>query len=109
MKVMGSYTDNLFKRTKPKQGKSKSGRLVSAALIRDGVTHADAKSHAEIRRRLGDSDPYVSNRNDSEGFLTSDGTFLSRLASVPYGVNSGQLVSSWLSCGRDLLSSDIDW
>jgi hypothetical protein len=84
-------------------------RLVSAAIIRNDNCEGGFRSHAEIRRALGDENPYDSKPGDQEGFLTSKARFVSRRAAVSVGLASGQLPRMWEGCGRELLSSDIDW
>ena len=81
-------------------------RLVSCAIIRDGVTHSYGfKNHADIRSRLGDEDPYKSNPADCEGFLDEEGTFLTRHQANSVASRTGQCQSMM----RRMLSSDIDW
>lgn len=121
---MGSYTDGLFKRNRLRSASNPKGykkppfsstqspaptqkveRLVACAIIRDGVTHSYGfRSHAEIRRRLGDSDPYKSQRSDREGFITSNDRFVSRQEAKVIGVESGQCSDM----SRELLSSDVN-
>jgi len=121
---MGSYTEGLFKRNRLRSSSNPKGykkspfeskqsnptsknveRLVACAIIRDGVTHSYGfRSHAEIRRRLGDSDPYKSQRSDREGFITSTDRFVSRQEAKMIGVESGQCSDM----SRELLSSDVN-
>lgn len=84
-------------------------RLMYAAILRDGHCHGGAKSHAEVRRKLGDENPYEHTLGDTEGFVSSRGQFYSRYAAIPVGVRAGQLDRRWLNVSRELLSSDIDW
>lgn len=85
-------------------------RLVSAAILRRGVVESRGlRSHAEIRRALGDENPYEHTQGDVEGFLTSGKHFVSRQQARLVGVASGQLSPMWRECHRDVLSSDIDW
>lgn len=83
--------------------------LVSAAIRRTGILHHGEKTHADIRRKLGDVCSYDSKRDDEEGFFTSEGRFVTRREAVPVGVRSGQLNESWLLNTRALLSSDVNW
>jgi hypothetical protein len=113
---MGAYTDNLTRRRKQKFAQTatrninpNAERLIEAAIRRDSQIHAGFKSHAEIRRALGDEDPYMSRRSDQEGFLTNSGRFISRDEAVIVGLASGQLPPMWEDCSRMLLSSDIRW
>lgn len=84
-------------------------RLTEAAIIRGGTTHAGWRSHGEIRCSLDDEYPYEQRRRpeDTEGFMTSHGRFVSREDAVQIGVASGQLNQQWLKVGRPLLSSDV--
>ena len=116
---MGDFTRNLFKKNRTKNPKptinvgfdkstddTSDNCIVSCAIIRNGETHSGWKSHAEIRRFLGDSDPYKSKKTDFEGFLTRTGEVVSRCHAAVLAHESGQIsrVSS-----RDLLSSDLNW
>lgn len=116
---MGTYTKNLFKNKKPRtvaQQKSISKetsksvhhnkeRLVSCAIKRNDVVHSYGfKSHADIRRKLGDDDYYASKAEDEEGFLTSNERFVSREEANKIGFLAGQCQSM----SRKFLSSDVD-
>jgi hypothetical protein len=118
---MGNYTQSLFKNKKPKyrtSGEQKildrrkptnslhsPERLVSCAIIRGGETHSYGfKSHADIRRKLGDQDYYASNSSDEEGFMTSHGRFVGRSEANIIGSETGQCVRMT----RKFLSSDVD-
>lgn len=85
-------------------------RLTSCGIIRDGVTHGMGipyfRSHANLRSSLGDKNPYVSNLNDEEGFVTDTKEFVSRDEAMLIAVESGQLSQAQ---GRKLLSSDLNW
>jgi hypothetical protein len=81
-------------------------RLICCALIRDGVTHKGFRSHADLRGKLGDEDPYTPNPDDIEGFLTSNDRFVGRGAAAVIAFDAGQVR---VSMGRPLLSSDVDW
>lgn len=85
-------------------------RLVSAALIRNGVVeNRGFREHWKIRAALGDASPSERNRADEEGFLTSAGRFFDRHGARAIGIASGQLAPMWATVQRSLLSSDIDW
>lgn len=84
----------------------KAERLVSAAIVRDGQTHAGAKSHYEIRSRLGDEFPNTRNLDDEEGFMTSAGRFVDREEAKIVAEEAGQIRPGMQ---RELLSSDINW
>ena len=85
-------------------------RLTACALIRDGETHSRGlRAHWEIRYALGDKDPSRKNPSDECGFMTSEGRFVFRDEAVPIAVAAGQISDRWLSGGRELLSSDINW
>jgi hypothetical protein len=88
-------------------------RLVSCAFYRyppkfdgDPVLHKGFKSHADLRRSLGDEDPYTQPKTDRCGFWTSKDRFVSRATAVEIGQNCGQVPARF---GRELLSSDIIW
>ena len=115
---MGRYTDGLFKRKRVKSSSNPRGfeepqssespgqeRLVACGIIRDGVTHSYGfKSHAEVRRRMGDEDPYTSKHGDEEGFITSNDRFVSRREANFIAVEVGQSVLM----DRKFLSSDVN-
>lgn len=84
-------------------------RLVSAAIVRLGETHHGHRSHADVRRALGDTDPYIPKGADLEGFYTSENRFVTRRQAVPIAIGAGQISSSWKGVSRELLSSDINW
>lgn len=114
---MGSYTDTLFKRGRTRSQSNSNGlkklantpttqeRLVACGIIRDGVTHSYGfKSHGDIRRKLRDENWSNSRPGDEEGFITSEGRFVSREEANRIGAAAGQCVRM----GRKFLSSDID-
>lgn len=81
--------------------------LVGVAIIRDGVEHTyPGGSHSDIRRTLGDANPYKSTPGDAEGFYTSKGNVVSRWEALSIGIKSGQVKSM---SNRELLSSDVNW
>jgi hypothetical protein len=84
-------------------------RLTQTAIRREGEEHHSFKSHADLRRALGDTNPYVSKRSDEEGFWTSAERFVTRREAVEIGILAGQLTGAWRDSGRQLLSSDINW
>lgn len=84
-------------------------RLVSAGIIVSDEPRGGFKSHSEVRSALNMPDPYTSRFDESEGFITDKGRFLSRRGAVPVAVAAGQLDVQWLDVRRDLLSSDINW
>jgi hypothetical protein len=94
-------------KTKINHIQSKCERLASCAIIRDGITHHGRRSHAEIRRGLGDADAYDQKYrpNDTEGFMTSIGRFVTRQEAKIVGEAAGQCRPTV----RELLSSDITW
>lgn len=103
---MGSYTDNLMRRRARRDAPFKGERLTGVAIHRDGLNHTMLKgSHAQIRARLGDEDPYTSNPNDIEGFITSHNRFVTRDEAKSIGDAAGQC----RPMARTLLSSDISW
>lgn len=76
---MGNYTRNLFKN---KRNKSKHNpailKLTSCAIIKDGTIHSGCKTHYDLRSKLNYEDPYKSDPDDIEGFMTSNGSFVDR-------------------------------
>lgn len=104
---MGAYTDNLTKRGRaPKPAPYTGERLVAAALVRDDVVESRGfKAHWQIRAALGDDMPSQSRPTDEEGFLTSEGRFVSRYEAAIIGEDAGQCHRS----RAELLSSDINW
>lgn len=89
------------------QGKE---RLTAAAIIRNGETHSGGfREHWRIRASLGDTNPTTSNLNDTEGFLTSTGRFVSRDEARQVAIACGQVDEGWRDASRKLLSSDINW
>lgn len=113
---MGSYTDNLTRRRKrmvfkpvdDEEIRKELPRLVSVAIMRDGTLHKGFKSHAELRRSLGDKDPYKSTPGDEEGFYTSDEQFVPRHRAKYIAADAGQARPEIARMGREFLSSDID-
>lgn len=93
-------------------------KIVAAAIIRDGKVYSNGhQSHALIREELGDKHPYMSQLLDTEGFLTSDGSFYDRESSKLIAYNASQLKlmphnrEKWTSVWskRKLNSHDIIW
>ncbi len=85
-------------------------KLTGAAIIRGGkLEQRGLKSHYELRAALGDPLPQTSNLNDTEGFVTTTGRFVTRHEARAIGIDAGQLHPSWRTAHRDLLSSDINW
>lgn len=78
---------------------------VELYMDKDGVTHSYGfKSHGDIRRKLGDEDWSKSTPGDEEGFITSEGRFVSRDLANRIGAEAGQCVRM----DRKFLSSDVD-
>lgn len=85
-------------------------RLTAAALIRNGdMIERGFRSHYQLRQALGDANPQTSNLNDTEGFVTSTGRFVTRDEAREIAVECGQIDPRWMDATRPLLSSDIDW
>lgn len=78
--------------------------LVECAIERGGELHHGFHSHAELRRQLGDRDPYKSTPGDLEGFYTNTGRFVGRCEGRTIAALAGQSSGG----GRELLSSDVD-
>ena len=83
-------------------------RLVCCAFMRDGELHQGFQSHSELRRSLGDANPYESNPKDTYGFMTSEGEFVNRYRASFIAAEAGRAHASVAGMGRDFLSSDID-
>lgn len=81
-------------------------RLLGCSIIREGQTYAGFRSHADLRREMGDKNPYNSNPYDDEGFYTNKREFVSRTEAQLVALASGQLSSAMQ---RRMLSSDINW
>lgn len=67
------------------------------------------KSHWELREQLGDPCPQKNYDQHTEGFVDSEGNFLTRREAVAVGIAAGQLSADWATVRRELLSSDINW
>lgn len=112
---MGRYTDNLFRKNRLvkhfDRKKQKAERLTGCAIRRNREWHAPegCRSHAEVRRLLGDENEYQSRPGDVEGFITSEGRHVGRSEAVIVGIGSGQVPPAWRGVSRELLSSDINW
>jgi hypothetical protein len=102
---MGRYTDRR-NRIDTQPFKPKGEHLIEAAIRRNGEVHGGFRSHAGVRRSLGDDDPYVSKPTDQEGFMTSGGRFVDRESALMIAIDAGQVPPSF---NRQLLSSDIRW
>lgn len=94
----------------PHRGPSKQPkveRLVACCLVRGKQMVSRAlKSHADIRRFMGDPDPYTEKPGDVPGYFTSSGRFVTREEALPVAIGAGQVPEGF---NRTLLSSDIDW
>ena len=113
---MGSYTDNLFKRKRIERKHEtrlvcgydagrEIERLVSCAIIRDGVLHKGEHTHVDLRRVMGDENPNVKTRSDDEGYYTDSDRFIGRYEACEVGILSGQVYGAM----RELLSCDVKW
>ena len=110
---MGNYTKTLFKKKREVTDTSVSQeqissthtvtRIVSCGIMRDGEIHKGYRSHADIRRQLGDENPYLFKKTDTEGFITSEGLFVDRDIAKHIASAAGQCTHM----ARELLSSDI--
>lgn len=81
-------------------------RLVCCAIERDGTTHGGGyRTHADLRRALGDSNPYQPRVTDRMGYLTSTGRFVGRIEAAEIARLAGQTASQSI----ELLSCDVDW
>ncbi len=73
------------------------------------VQKLGVKSHWELREQLGDPSPEKNYDQHVEGFIDSEGNFLTRREAVAVGIAAGQLTADWATVRRELLSSDINW
>lgn len=82
-------------------------RLKAVAIIRAGVTHdfGEKGTHADLRSRLGDENPYEPMPGDEAGYLTDGGRFVDRWEASIIAGASGQAVA----VARQLLSCDVMW
>lgn len=107
-----AFADRLMDRKKVKRlvRGVKTEFLTGCALQRGGVMHGDLRvfqSHAEIRRMLGDRNPYEPTAGDECGFMTNTGRFVGRLEASTIAVLAGQAAPMYE--GSEILSGDIDW
>lgn len=86
---------------------AKAEKLVAVAFMRDGETYHGWKSHSDLRRSIGDQDPYRPQPQDIAGFWTDRDRFVTRREAVPIAVAAGQISKDWLNVHRELLSSDV--
>lgn len=106
------FADRLMDKSRARQGKSYGGQegLVGCALERDGDIHGREKhyrSHSDIRRDLGDADPYSERHSDVCGFLTTKGRFVGRREGSVIAVLAGQALPMYED--TNILSCDIRW
>lgn len=119
---MGKYADRLGARLRghaPKESPSRrhdayvppartEERLICVAIMRDGQIHGIIErcfSHADLRRSLGDDDPYQRRAGDVEGFWTSAPRFVDRRQAAQIAYLAGQTAVEYHS----LLSSEVRW
>lgn len=81
-------------------------RLYACSIRRNGAVHVGFRSHADLRRSLGDANPYVSNLNDEEGFASTEREFIERDEAMLVALECGQISSAM---SRRMLSSDLTW
>lgn len=104
-----TWADRRLARSKPRHIPKDAERIIGCALRRgDNVlgTENQFKSHSDIRRALGDTDPYTEKPDDTPGFFTSKHRIVGRLEASVIAVEAGQAMPS--QRGRNILSSDID-
>lgn len=106
------FADRAMGRKKVKKIGERNGLefLTGCALYRDGVLHGETtvyRSHAEIRRKLEDRNPYEENPGDESGFMTNTGRFVGRIEASTIAVLAGQAAPMYE--GRKILSGDITW
>ncbi len=104
-----TWADRRLARAKPRHIPKDAERIIGCALRRgDNIlgTENQFKSHSEIRRALGDDNPYQENPNDIAFFFTSKHRVVGRVEASVIAVDAGQAMQS--QRGRNILSSDID-
>lgn len=104
-----TWADRRLARSKPLPIRRDRERIIGCALRRgDNVlgTENPFKSHSEIRRALGDSNPYDEKPSDVPLFFTSKHRLVGRIEASGIAVDAGQ--AKPLLRGRNILSSDID-
>jgi hypothetical protein len=84
-------------------------RLTHTAIHRAGKIEWGFQSHYQLRQSLGDSDPHSHQMGDVEGFMTSNGRFVTRFEAKDIAIESKQISDGWRTAKRELLSSDINW
>lgn len=108
-----SYADRLMAQGRARKGKLRTGGqecLVGCAVERDGDIHgreAHHRSHSEVRRDLGDENPYNERPGDVCGFLTSKGRFVGRREGSVIAVLAGQAPPMYED--TQIMSCDIVW
>ena len=104
-----TWADRRMARSKPRHIPAGAERIIGCALRRgDNIVGMENcfRSHSEIRRALGDSNPYQEHPGDVPLFFTSNHRVVGRLEASEIAVNAGQAMPSHR--GRNILSSDID-
>lgn len=109
LKRKTGWADKRLASSGPRRVPKDAERIIGCALRRgDNIlgTENQFKSHSEIRRALGDANPYEENPNDVPGFFTSFHRVVGRLEASRIAVDAGQAMPS--QRGRNILSCDID-
>jgi len=85
--------------------------LVGCSLERDEVVHGRTldryRSHSDIRRELGDENPYNERPGDVCGFVTNTGRFVGRREGSVIAVLAGQAPPMYED--TQIMSCDIAW
>lgn len=90
-------------------------RLTGVAIKRDGVLHergASIREHWRLRTIVNPLGTLPADRRatgDVDGFMSSEGRFVTRWEARDIAIHSGQLHERWKSSAREPLSSDINW
>jgi len=85
---------------------TKPGRLVAAAVLRDGTVWTGER-HADIIMVMARAKCKLPIRGDEQGFWTEDGWFLMRDAALTHAVRIGQIVFEKLINKHKLTSEDL--
>ena len=111
LKQKTGWADRRLAAKKVKRASVKGHEYLTGCVIRrGGVLHGDLRvfrSHSEIRRSLGDEDPYTERPGDEHLFVTNRGRLIGRIEGSTVAVLAEQAAPMYE--GRAILSSDITW
>lgn len=85
--------------------------LVGCYVERQGMVFGDLatayRTHSDVRRKIGDANPYEETPGDICGYITSEGRMVGRREGSTIAVLAGQAAPMY--DGTDILSCDIAW